>query len=432
MTRRRHLVRTGTMFTAALLLAAACGSDSEPKTPKPGEKVGGTVSVLGAWSGSEQDSFLAMVKPWEEETGAKVKYTGTRDISTQLTTGLASGNTPDLAGIPGPSQLQEFYDKGAAKSLDFVDVDKYSSSTPPGFADLGKAEDGKLVGVFIRASVKGLVYYNTKGAYKPGTPKTLDELNQSARAAATGPTKQWCIGLESGAASGWPGTDWIEDIVLRQSGSEVYDKWVKGKQKWTSPEIKKAFQTFGEAANNSHGGARYINNTAFGKAANPIFAKPQGCLLHHQASFITDFFQNEGGAKEGDYDFIRFPDIDPRHSGAVTGGGDLFSMFNDTPQARSLMQYLITPQAQAIWVKRGGTISGNKDVPVADYPDAAARKAAGILQAAKTFRFDASDQVPAAMNDAFTKAVIAYVADQSKLDSILTELDKAQADAYNE
>jgi len=416
--------------SAAVLLLTACGSDSDTETPKAGDKLGGTVSVIGSWSGAEQDSFLAMVAPWEKTTGTKVKYTGSRDLNAQLTTGVASGNLPDLAGLPGPGAMRTFYDKGALKSLDFVDFDKYSSSTPAGFADLGKAEDGKLVGIFTKAAVKGLVFYNTKGTYKPTTPpKTLDELNSAAR---TGPAKQWCIGLESGNDSGWPATDWVEDIVLRQSGKDVYDKWVKGEQKWTSPEIKKAFETFGDALDNSNGGSNYVTNTGFGKSANPMFANPQGCLLHHQASFITDFFKNEAGAKDGDFDFFPFPDIEAANAGAVTGGGDLFGMFNDTPQARSLINYLLTPEAQAIWVKRGGFISGNKNVAIADYPDATSKKSAEILQDAKTFRFDGSDLMPAAMTGAFNKAMVAFAANQGKLDSILDGLDKTQADAYNE
>lgn len=425
----KRLVWTGAA-TAVLLLAAACGSDSKTDTPQAGDQLGGEVSIVGSWSGAEQDSFLAMVAPWEKTTGTKVKYTGSRDLPAQLSTGVASGNLPDLAGLPGPGQMKEYYDKGALKSLDFVDFDKYSSATPPGFADLGKSDDDKLIGIFTKAAVKGLVFYNAKGAFKPGTPKTLDELNTAARAA--GPAKQWCIGVESGPASGWPGTDWIEDILLRQSGKDVYDKWVKGEQKWTSPEVKKAFETFGDALDNASGGAKYVNATAFGKAANPMFAQPQGCLLHHQASFITDFFKNEGGAKDGDFDFFPFPDIDPANAGAVTGGGDLFGMFNDTKQARSLINYLLTPEAQAIWVKRGGFISGNKGVAIADYPDATSKKSAEILQGAKTFRFDASDLMPAAMSDGFNKSIVAFAANQGNLDKILGDLDKTQADAYKE
>ncbi|HET7830655.1 MAG TPA: ABC transporter substrate-binding protein [Candidatus Limnocylindrales bacterium] len=416
--------------------SASAGSESPGESPSGSasgfqfEQLGGAVSVVGSWSGSEQDSFLAMVKPWEEGTGAKVNYTGSRDLSAQLTAGIAAGNLPDLAGLPGPGLMKEWYDQGALKPLDFVDLNTYASSTPAGFADLGKADDGKLIGIFTKAAVKGLIYYATKTFPEAPSAATWDELNQVAASKATGDTKEWCIGLESGAASGWPGTDWLEDIVLRQSGPDVYDAWVKGEQKWTSPEIKQAFQTFGEALNNAHGGTKYVVNTNFGKAANPMFDDPPGCLFHHQASFITDFFKNEAGAKDGDFDFIPFPDINTQFAGSVTGGGDLFGMFNDTPQARSLVQWLLTPEAQQIWVERGGFISGNKNVPLDKYPDAASKKAAEILQNAQTFRFDASDQFPGAMNDAFFQAVVKFAQDQSQLDSILQSLDQTQADAY--
>jgi alpha-glucoside transport system substrate-binding protein len=393
------------------------------------EQLGGSVSVVGSWSGSEQDSFLAMVKPWEDGTGAKVNYTGSRDLSAQLTAGIASGTLPDLAGLPGPGLMKEWYGQGALKPLDFVDFNAYSSSTPAGFAELGQGDDGKLIGIFTKAAVKGLIFYNVKNWTDPA-PATWDELTSAATGKVSGDEKVWCIGVESGAASGWPGTDWLEDIILRQSGPEVYDKWVKGEQKWTSPEIKQAWETFGDALDNSFGGPQYIVNTNFGKAANPMFDDPPGCLFHHQASFITDFFKNEAGAKDGDFDFFPFPDINASFTGSVTGGGDLFGMFNDTPQAQSLVKWLLTAEAQQIWVERGGFISGNKGVPLDKYPDESSKKSAEILQNAQTFRFDASDQFPGAMNDAFFKAVVSFAQDQSKLDSILSELDTVPADAY--
>jgi alpha-glucoside transport system substrate-binding protein len=409
----------------ALLLMAACSSS------KSGSSGGGskTITVVGTWSGAEQDSFLAMVKPFETKTGYHVKYQGSRDLQAQLTTGIASGNLPDVAGLPGPGPMKEWYAKKALKPLDFVDFNGYSSATPPGFADLGKADDGKLIGVFTKAAVKGLIYYDTKN-WKGGTPATWDALNTAAKAEAKGNTKEWCIGLENGGASGWPGTDWLEDIILRQSGPDVYDKWVKGQQSWSSPEIKKAWQTFGEALTNSYGGSKYVVNTAFGKAANPMFSKPPGCLLHHQASFITDFFKNEAHAAPTDFDFFPFPDINPAYTGSVTGGGDLVGMFNDKPGARALIKYLLTPEAQAIWVKRGGFISANKGVALDAYPDATSKKSADILQKAKVFRFDGSDQFPGAMNDAFFKAVVQFASNQGKLDSILKGLDAVQKDAY--
>jgi len=393
------------------------------------ENIGGEVSVVGSWTGAEQDSFTAMVAPWEECSGAKVNYTGSRDLAAQLTTGIASGTLPDVAGLPGPGLMKEWYDQGALKPLDFVDFDAYAAATPPGFADAGKASDGKLLGIFTKAAVKGLIYY-AKANWQGGEPATWDELNTTARGAVSGDEKEWCIGVESGAASGWPGTDWIEDILLRQAGPDVYDAWVAGEQKWTSPEIKAAFETFGDAVANAYGGANYIVTTNFGKAANPMFADPPGCLLHHQASFITDFFKNEAGAKDGDFDFFVMPDINPDFSGAITTAGDLFGMFNDTPQAESLINYLLTPEAQQIWVERGGFISMNKNVPADAYPDETSKRSAEILAGASSAKFDASDLMPNAMNQAFFEAVVAYVQNPGDLDNILANLDNVQADAY--
>jgi alpha-glucoside transport system substrate-binding protein len=220
--------------------------------------------------------------------------------------------------------------------------------------------------------------------------------------------------------------------MLRQEGPEAYDQWVTGELEWTSDEVRGAFETFGEALDASHGGPDYIVNTAFGRAANPMFEDPPGCLLHHQASFITDFFVNEAGAAPEDFDFFPFPDINEEYAASVTGGGDLVGMFNDTPQARSLIEYLLTAEAQQIWVERGGFISANRDVPLDAYPDDVARRSAEILQNAETFRFDASDAMPAAVADAFNAAMVSFAQNQGDLDAILERVDRVRQDAANQ
>ena len=173
-----------------------------------------------------------------------------------------------------------------------------------------------------------------------------------------------------------------------------------------------------------------ILTTNFGDSGTPMFSNPPKCYMHHQASFITDFFTKAvPGLKPGeDFAFFMTPDIDTKYAGAVTGSGDLFGMFKDTPQARALMKYLTTAEAQAIWVGRGGALSPNKKVTT--YPDAISKQSAEAMTAAKIFRFDASDLMPDAMNAAFWKGILDYVNDPSKLDSILANLDKVQADSY--
>ena len=155
----------------------------------------------------------------------------------------------------------------------------------------------------------------------------------------------------------------------------------------------------------------------FSGGGDPLFTDPPGCVVFHQASFITGLGGFKGKAAGTDYNFFPFPDIDPQYAGAVEGAGDLFGMFHDTDAAKSLMKYLVTKDAQDIWVKIGGALSANKNAT--SYPDDISKRSADLLTNAKTFAFDASDLMPQEMNAAFWKAIVDYVADPSKLDSIL-------------
>jgi alpha-glucoside transport system substrate-binding protein len=407
---------------AALAVAACSGGQTGS---------GQSVTVIGTWGGDEQKAFLEMVKPWEQQTGNTVKYTGTRDINTVLTTGVASGVLPDLAGLPGPGQMAEFVKAGALKPLDSVlDAATYKSETAPALVELGTV-DGKLSGVFIKAAVKGLIWYNpTVHDYSAAPPATWDELMSQAEANKGNARALWCLRLGSGAASGWPGTDWIEDIVLRQAGPQVYNDWWAGKVKWSSPEIKAAFQTYlDDVVANIADPTEAVDPTKdFSGGGDPLFTDPPGCVVFHQASFITGLGAFKDKTAGTDYNFFPFPDINAEFSGAVEGAGDLFGMFHDTEAAKSLMKYLVTKDAQDIWVKIGGALSANKNAT--SYPDDISKRSADLLTNAKTFVFDGSDLMPKAMNDAFWTAMLDVTKDPGSLDAALAKLDEVQATAY--
>ncbi|MEA2640884.1 MAG: alpha-glucoside transport system substrate-binding protein [Chloroflexota bacterium] len=438
--------RLRALGVACILISLACSRSATPATgsqgsaggsPVAGQRLGGSVNVLATWGGDEQDAFLAMVRPFEDQTGVQVRYEGTRDLNAILTTRVQAGNPPDVAGLPGPGQMAEFARAGKlvdlASTLDAAAMRQQYSDQ---WLELGKV-DGKQVGIFIKSALKGLIWYNPKAFSVAGfqQPKTWDDMMVLSRRAADAGTTPWCIGLEAGAASGWPGTDWLEDIVLRQSGPDVYDQWYQGKIKWSSPEIRRAWETWGQIVANprmSFGGRQYMLATNFGNAGDPLFSNPPGCYLHHQGSFITSFFTNDtpGLKPVDDFNFFPFPDIDPKYTGAVEAAGDLFGMFKDTPQAWALIKYLTTPEAQAIWVKHGGALSPNRQVSFNDYPDPLSRASAQALIDAKIVRFDASDLMPEAMNNAFWRGILDYVNNPGSLDTVLATLDQAQADAY--
>lgn len=401
-----------------------------------GQKIGGTLNMLGVWAGSELDNFKAVLKPFEEATGITVDIESTRDLNTVLTTRVEGGNPPDIASAPSAGVAASWAAEGKLVDLtDAVDMNQMKQDYAQSWLDLGTSPDGKLYQIFAWAALKGPIWYDPKTYDGPNPPKTWDELQAWAKQKADSGTTPWCIGLESGAASGWPGTDWIEDIVLRQAGPDVYDKWWQGKQAWTSPEIKKAFETFGSVATDPkmvNGGPTAELTLNFGNGGDALFTNPPGCYLHHQATFITDFFvKNTPTIKPvDDFNFFAFPDINPQFAGSVEVVGDSFALYKDTPQGRALIKYLTSPEAQSIWVKLGGKLGANKRVPPDAYPDDLARNAGNIIASAKVVRFDASDLMPSAMNEAFWKAILDYVQNPGDLDSILANLDSVQKDAY--
>jgi alpha-glucoside transport system substrate-binding protein len=450
--RRNRRSRIAALIATVTIVAAACSSGTTSPSPAAstgggggsaapttsgsgapaasggGELAGQSVTVIGTWGGDEEKAFHSMIAPWEAATGAKVNYTGTRDLNTVLTTGVASGVLPDLAGLPGPGQMAQWADSLIDLGT-VLDVPTYTSETAPALVTLGQV-NGKQVGVFIKTAVKGLIWFDPKTIADAATaaPATWDALQTYISTNKSKAAAPWCLGVESGAASGWPGTDWIEDLVLRQAGPDVYQQWYQGKTKWTDPAIKTAWSTFGDVVKNSVGGSATVNATNFANAGDPLFKSPPGCLFLHQASFITGLGGFKAAKAGTDYNFFQFPDINAQYTGAVEGAGDLFGMFHDTPAAKSLMAYLVTAPAQDIWVKIGGALSANKNAT--DYPDDISKRSAAILLNAKIFAFDASDLMPTAMNDAFWKGIVAYVKDPSQLDSILSNLDTVQTDAY--
>jgi alpha-glucoside transport system substrate-binding protein len=426
------LKRSLILSIAAALTAVACGTSSTTNA--------GSVKVMATWTGAEQASFMAVMKPFTDSTGITIQYEASRDQDALLTTRVAAGNPPDLAAAPSPTLLTNFAKTGKVIALNnVVDMTALQSQYSPGWITLGEPlNDGKLYEIYSWVSLKGLIWYDPKNFQAKGynIPNSWDSLLNLQSTIKSSGTTPWCIALESGAASGWPGSDWVKEIVLSQSGPTVYDNWWQGKQKWTSPEIKLAWQTWGTilGANDSnvYGGSKNMVATNFGDGGTPMFQTPPKCYMHNQASFITSFFQSANASLQPvtDFNFFPLPDITSQYAGAHVVAGDAWSMFHNTPQAQQMLKYLQTAAAQAIWVKRGGKISPNNQVSLDSYPDPLSKSTAQILVATKIAKYDAGDLMPADMKNAYWSAVLQFAQDQSKLNSILANLDSIQAKAY--
>jgi alpha-glucoside transport system substrate-binding protein len=309
-----------------------------------------------------------------------------------------------------------------------IDLGAYKSAVAPTFIDLGTV-DGRLVGAFIKTTAKGLIWYDPS-VFQGAAPGTWDELQRAAQATATGGTRPWCVGLASGESSGWPGTDWIENLVIRQSGPDVYDRWVAGDVAWTSREIRRAFEAYGQVVEDKvvFGGRDGAMAADFTTVGDALFTSPPGCVFLQQGSFIVPFLAHSNRAPGVDFDFFPFPEVNPAFDGSVVGAGDLIVLMTDKPAARGLMAFLLSDEAQTAWAETGAALS--VDSRVAAYPSEIATRMARVLTSAEEFRFDGSDAMPAAMQSAFLRAILDFTADQRRLPDILARLDAVQAQAY--
>jgi len=407
-----------------------------PACAAPPEEIG-SVEVLGVWGGDELASFEAMVAPWEQETGGTMEFTGTRDLIAILTIRVAAGNPPDVAILPNPGQMVELAGDGELVALDsFLDMDKIGQEYAQGWIDLGTV-DGKLYGMFMKASSKGTVWYNPKvfAANDWEVPTTWDEMIALSDRIVDEGMNPWSVAVESGEASGWPATDWIGEILLHESGGEVYDQWVNHDIPWTDSKIKSAWEKFGQIAITPDyvpGGAIAVLATNFIDGSYLPYEDPPKAAMYYLGAFTQGFIAEQFPdlVAGEDYAFFPFLTIDPQYAGAVTGGADVVVVFNDNLTTRSFIEYLASAEAQQIWVERGGFTATNNLVSLDAYPDPLARLAAEQLTGATVFRFDADDSMPSAVQKAFWDGTLAYLQNPDQLDSILADIEARAVDAY--
>ena len=415
------------------LFSSAC--DSPPSTSSDGAQTNGegavepgdTITILGTLTGVGEEKLRAAMAPFTAATGVEVVYEGTDAFTTLVPVRVDSGNAPDIALFPQPGLMLDFAEAGQMVPLTaFMNRETLSEAYNDYLLELVSVENN-IYGLWMRADVKSLVWYNPEAFAAQGytIPTTWDEMMALTDQIVTDGGVPWCIGMESGKATGWVGTDWIEAILVRQAGPDVYDQWVTREIPFADAQVKSAFETFGEIAQNPdyvYGGTTGVISTPFGDAPRPLFEEPPGCYMHRQASFIVEFLPDD--VEPGtNLSVFPLPPMDPDQGSAVLMGGILFGVFNDTPAVQALMEYLATPEPHEIWAGLGSYISPHQQVSLEAYPDDLTRRQAEILQEADVLRFDGSDLMPGAVGTGtFWSGIVDYVTGQD-LDTILEDID---------
>ncbi|MDB9958622.1 ABC transporter substrate-binding protein [Oceanospirillaceae bacterium] len=365
----------------------------------------GTVSVFGPWLGPDQENVEAVLDGFAKATGHDYSYVGSDSFEQQVRIDAAAGSAANVSVFPQPGLAADLASAGQLTPLASGTADWVRENYAAGqsWVDLGTfsgpsgADD--LYGFFYKVDLKSLVWYNPENFDDAGyeVPNSMEELKAlSDQIVADGGTP-WCIGLGSGGATGWPATDWVEDLMLRTQSPAVYDQWVSNDIKFNDPRVVAAIEEFGAFARNDDyvaGGANAVATTDFRDSPKGMFSSPAQCYMHRQASFIPAFFP-EGTVVGEDADFFYFPAYASKNLGnPVLGAGTVWGITNDSPEAHALMTYLQSTEANEIWMARKGFLTPHKGVDTSKFSDPTLRKMNDILLNATTFRFDASDLMP--------------------------------------
>jgi alpha-glucoside transport system substrate-binding protein len=381
---------------------------------------GEEVSIQGTIVEVEADRLIASWSDFAACTGIDIQYQGTQEFEAQIAVLAEGGNAPDMGIFPQPGLFSTIASGGyfVEPSAEVeANVDEFWSEDWKAYGTV----DGTFYGAPLMASIKGYVWYSPSQFEENGwtVPTTLDELDQlTADIAATG-EKPWCIGLGSDAATGWPGTDWIEDYVLRLHGPDVYDQWVSHEIPFNDPRIVEAMDRVGQIIKNPdyvNGGLGDVTSqlsVPFGEGGLPILDGT--CSLHHQASFYEGFWP-EGTTVAEDGDIWAF--ILPAAEGgeqAVTGGGEIVGAFADRPEVQAVQAYLSSDHWANSRVSEGGVLSANSGLDPANASSELLQAAAVTLQDPETtFRFDGSDLMPAAVGaSSFFTGIVDWVSGDS-------------------
>ncbi|MFB8039034.1 carbohydrate ABC transporter substrate-binding protein [Streptomyces sp. NPDC056004] len=361
-------------------LAAPGGSDEQPR-----------VTILGPWTDIQETHFKAVL----DTLGTPYTYQGTAATREVLLAAVQAGNPPDIAILPGVGDLVEYAAEGRLRPLGGKGAAaKYGRPWQPE----AKGIEANLW-VPLKADLKSLVWYR-KGSPPPARPASL---------------ASWCIGMGDDGASGWPGSDWIEDLILQNAGPVLYERWATGDLEWTDARLVGAWSLWaGLLAQDAEAAGRAMRDDHRGKPGGHglLFDTTKKCDLEHQGSFARFFYRDRSGQAAVTDSAPLLPSGPGLKGRGLKGrevSADFAVLFGDSAQARDLLTRLTSRGAQQEWGRRAGVFSPNFRVPA---PKGTVEKQISdrLTDQRVPLCLDASDVMPAAVRDAFYEAVLLTMA----------------------
>jgi ABC-type thiamine transport system substrate-binding protein len=455
--RTRYSAQLAAAATAAALLLTACGSDDSSGGDTGGGGGGGddsaasvelpdlsgeTLQVAAVWTGAEQENFMTGIKRFEELTGAKVNFVPSGDnVATFVGQKIDGGAPPDIVLVPQVGVLHEFIEREWVAPVGELAEEQLNANYDAGWRDLA-AHDGEQYGVYVKAANKSLIWYNATAFSNAGVsePQSWEELITTAGVISDSGVPPVSVA----GGDGWTLTDWFENIYLSQAGPDMYDQLARHEIPWTDQSVTDALTTLGQLFGEDRlllGGAGGALSTDFPTSVTQTFSDlenpPAGMV--YEGDFVASVISDSTDAVVGE-DALVFPfppagDVAPVVSGGdvavalAPGGGEA----SEAQQA--LMGFLASTDAAEIWAAQGGFIPPNKSMDMGAYPDDVQRDIAeALIAAGDDFRFDMSDQAPAAFGgttgQGMWQGLQDFLRDPADIDGAQAYLESQAAGAY--
>jgi alpha-glucoside transport system substrate-binding protein len=379
---------------------------------------GKKVTLFSSIRDVEADNLVKAYDAFEKCTGADVQHEGSGEFEAQLKVRIDGGNAPDIAVIPQPGLMADLARQG--KLVPEPDVGAYVKENDlAGYDQIGSV-DGQFYGAPLSANVKSLVWYNPQNFKAKGyaIPQTLDEMKALSDKIVADGGKPWCAGIESGGATGWPATDWIEDFVLRLEGPDVYDQWVTHKIPFNDPKIKEATDAVGGYLKNEkyiNGGVKSIAVTSFQEGGLGIL--DGSCYMHRQASFYANQFpKGTVIGEDGTANWFYLPVAKAGDKKAMLTGGEFMAITkgNDRPEVKDTQLFMTSADYANARASFGSWISPNKGLKSESIPVKSDQDFAQLLLSSDVARFDGSDTMPGAVGSGTEwKQITAWITGES-------------------
>jgi alpha-glucoside transport system substrate-binding protein len=432
---RTRLSFTSTAVLAAVALLTTGCLSSGSSGGGGGSNTSKSIEIMYGFTGQQSDDFIAVVKPWAKKNNISIKFAPTANFNQLINTRVQGKQLPDVAVFPQPGIMRDIAKSGALADLSGVlDVNDLKTNMVPGALEAGQSTDGKQYAVLISSNVKSGVYYPKKAATAAGLtapPQTMADLVKLTNAIAATGTTPWCFGIGAEAATGWPATDWVENLMEINYGTDVYNQWVNHKIPFNDPKVLAVLNQMESlvlANGHVNGGRKSVAANAFGTAGNVMFDNPPGCYLYRQGNFLAQpgFFP-DAVVKDLDNSVGVFPlPGKTAESKPVLGGGDMAGLFSaKNASAKKLIKYLTSTEFQNGAIAQSDSyMAPRKDADLSGYKSETAKNFANIQNNATEWVFDGSDQMPGEVGSgSFWREMTSYISGQEDAKKALDNIE---------